>query len=262
VGEGGVCRGSPWSAACVDADRARIALYRRRRERERVVHVRDWVIGQPRQNADVDAVYLPPAANRRGERQAGPVRLVENGRARGPRRPTAVSASSGGYPARPSWPDGACGRVGGASQAASGRRVNRAPTGKERRDAPPACGRLQPQPPVKTELQGLSDHTGLEITVCHFPPGTSVEQNRASPVQLHLPQLGRPAADLLRGHRQPDLRDHPQAPGSRSTPVSTRTTAQGRGHRRRTGRSEPHARPVPRRVELLDQPIRQLIDGS
>jgi hypothetical protein len=25
----------------------------------------------------------------------------------------------------------------------------------------------------KTELQGLADHTGLEITVCHFPPGTS-----------------------------------------------------------------------------------------
>ena len=25
----------------------------------------------------------------------------------------------------------------------------------------------------KTELQGLADHTGLAITVCHFPPGTS-----------------------------------------------------------------------------------------
>ncbi len=25
----------------------------------------------------------------------------------------------------------------------------------------------------KTELQGLADHTGLQITVCHFPPGTS-----------------------------------------------------------------------------------------
>jgi len=25
----------------------------------------------------------------------------------------------------------------------------------------------------KTELQGLADHTGLNITVCHFPPGTS-----------------------------------------------------------------------------------------
>ena len=25
----------------------------------------------------------------------------------------------------------------------------------------------------KTELQQLADHTGLEITVCHFPPGTS-----------------------------------------------------------------------------------------
>ncbi|MDQ6779275.1 MAG: ISAzo13 family transposase, partial [Actinomycetota bacterium] len=25
----------------------------------------------------------------------------------------------------------------------------------------------------KTELQKLSDHTGLQITVCHFPPGTS-----------------------------------------------------------------------------------------
>jgi hypothetical protein len=25
----------------------------------------------------------------------------------------------------------------------------------------------------KTELQHLADHTGLQITVCHFPPGTS-----------------------------------------------------------------------------------------
>ena len=25
----------------------------------------------------------------------------------------------------------------------------------------------------KTELQRLADHTGLHITVCHFPPGTS-----------------------------------------------------------------------------------------
>ena len=25
----------------------------------------------------------------------------------------------------------------------------------------------------KTELQRLADHTGLEISVCHFPPGTS-----------------------------------------------------------------------------------------
>ena len=25
----------------------------------------------------------------------------------------------------------------------------------------------------KTELQGLADHTGLQIRVCHFPPGTS-----------------------------------------------------------------------------------------
>jgi hypothetical protein len=25
----------------------------------------------------------------------------------------------------------------------------------------------------KTELQDLADHTGLQITVCHFPPGTS-----------------------------------------------------------------------------------------
>ena len=25
----------------------------------------------------------------------------------------------------------------------------------------------------KVELQGLADETGLEVTVCHFPPGTS-----------------------------------------------------------------------------------------
>jgi Rhodopirellula transposase DDE domain len=25
----------------------------------------------------------------------------------------------------------------------------------------------------KTELQKLADHTGLQIRVCHYPPGTS-----------------------------------------------------------------------------------------
>ncbi len=63
----------------------------------------------------------------------------------------------------------------------------------------------------KTELQRLADHTGLAIRVYHFPPGTSKwNKNRAPPVQLHLQELARAAADLLRSHRQPDRRDDHQ----------------------------------------------------
>ena len=42
----------------------------------------------------------------------------------------------------------------------------------------------------KLELQGLADETGLEISICHLPPGTSKgKQDRAPPILLHQPKL-------------------------------------------------------------------------
>jgi hypothetical protein len=47
----------------------------------------------------------------------------------------------------------------------------------------------------KVELQRLADTTGLQIVVCHFPPGhQQVEQDRARDVKLRKPQLARRAA--------------------------------------------------------------------
>jgi len=44
----------------------------------------------------------------------------------------------------------------------------------------------------KLELQMLADETGLSISVCHFPPGTTqVEQDRAPVVLLYLLELAR-----------------------------------------------------------------------
>ena len=63
----------------------------------------------------------------------------------------------------------------------------------------------------KTELQRLADETGLQICVCHFPPGTSnwnKIQHRLFIVQLHLDELARQAARLPPDRRRPDRRDH------------------------------------------------------
>ena len=47
----------------------------------------------------------------------------------------------------------------------------------------------------KVELARLAKDTGLEITVCHYPPGTSKwNKDRAPHVQLHLDELARTAA--------------------------------------------------------------------
>ena len=37
---------------------------------------------------------------------------------------------------------------------------------------------------MKDELQQFADQTGMEIAVCHFPPGTSKWNKIGSPVEL------------------------------------------------------------------------------
>ncbi len=60
----------------------------------------------------------------------------------------------------------------------------------------------------KTELAALAAETGLEITVCHLPPGTSkwkIEHKLFSHI-WH--ELARATPDQPRGHRQFHRRDH------------------------------------------------------
>jgi hypothetical protein len=65
----------------------------------------------------------------------------------------------------------------------------------------------------KTELKRLADETGLEIRSSISPRYEQVEQDRASPVQFHQPELARQAADQPPGHHQPDRpRQHPRRP--------------------------------------------------
>ncbi len=61
----------------------------------------------------------------------------------------------------------------------------------------------------KTELANLAAETGLTITVCHLPPGTS-KWNKIEhrPVLPHLDELAWSAADQSRRHREHHRRDH------------------------------------------------------
>jgi hypothetical protein len=61
----------------------------------------------------------------------------------------------------------------------------------------------------KVELGKLAAETGLAVTVCHLPPGTSRwNPDRAPPVLPHLDELAGPPAGLPRGRRGLDRRDH------------------------------------------------------
>ena len=60
----------------------------------------------------------------------------------------------------------------------------------------------------KTELAALAAETGLEITVCHFPPGTSKWNKIEHRLFSHISMNWRgPPADQPRSHR-PDHRGH------------------------------------------------------
>jgi hypothetical protein len=61
----------------------------------------------------------------------------------------------------------------------------------------------------KCELQQLSDETGLEISVCHFPPGTS-KWNKIEHrlFLLHQPELAGQAANQSRSDHQPHRRQY------------------------------------------------------
>ena len=115
----------------------------------------------------------------------------------------------------------------------------------------------------KTELQKLADETGLEIIVCHFPPGTSkwnkiehrlfsfISKNwRGQPLISYEVIINLIAATTTSTGLEVYAR------------LDRQRLPQDRGHRRRTGRRQHHPRHVPRRMELLDQSLKQLDDDS
>ncbi|MBC9726598.1 ISAzo13 family transposase [Streptomyces sp. TRM68367] len=103
----------------------------------------------------------------------------------------------------------------------------------------------------KANLAVLATETGLAISMCHLPPGTSkwnrVEHRLFSFISLN---WRRPPADQLRDRAEPDLFDHYPHRTGRHRPPGHRQLPH-RNRDQRTARSRPHAPPrgLPRRVE-------------
>jgi Rhodopirellula transposase DDE domain len=103
----------------------------------------------------------------------------------------------------------------------------------------------------KVELQRLADETGLELELCHFPPGTSkwnkIEHRLFSFIS---PQLARPAADQLPGDPRPDRLDDHQHRTEGLCPPGPDRLHQGQGHQRPDRRRQHHRPRLAPRVEL------------
>ena len=108
----------------------------------------------------------------------------------------------------------------------------------------------------KTELGRFAAESGLVITVCHLPPGTSkwnrIEHRLFSHITMNW--RGRPLTQP-RSHRREHRGDHHQnrpdrARGTRHQPVPHRHP----GQRRRDRRPADHSAPLPRRLELHPPP--------
>src|SRR6185437_8620745 len=104
----------------------------------------------------------------------------------------------------------------------------------------------------KAELAALAAETGLEITVCHFPPGTSkwnkVEHRLFSHITMNW--RGRPLTShdvVIKQHRRDHYAHRPDRagpPGRRHLPHRSQ------GHQRADGRPADQPAPLPRRLEL------------
>ena len=107
----------------------------------------------------------------------------------------------------------------------------------------------------KTHLAALATETGLTITVCHYPPGTSkwnkIEHRMFSFITLNW--RGRPLTSIrtiveLIAATTPKPAHHP------SRPRPDRIPQRRQGQRRRTRRHPPHQTRLARRLELHHPP--------
>jgi len=110
----------------------------------------------------------------------------------------------------------------------------------------------------KAGLAALAEQTGLEITCCHFPPGTSkwnkVEHRLFSHITM---KLARQAADQPRCHHQQHRGDHhPHRPDRAGPPGRRLLCHRSQGHQRADGRPAGQPPPLPRGLELHPAPCR------
>jgi hypothetical protein len=115
----------------------------------------------------------------------------------------------------------------------------------------------------KAELAALAAETGLTITVCHFPPGTSkwnkIEHRLFS--QITMNWRGRP----LTSHEvvvATIVSAHPHRAARGSGAGSRQLSARNRRSRRRAAPTADHRPPSARRLELHDRPDRRRPDRA
>jgi transposase len=103
----------------------------------------------------------------------------------------------------------------------------------------------------KLELAKLARETGIEITVCHFPPGTSKWNNRASALEPRLDELEGPSTRQPSSRCRPHRRHHDAyGPQGQGRPRPELLPPRDQDHRQTTERSAAPAPRLPRRVEL------------
>ena len=103
----------------------------------------------------------------------------------------------------------------------------------------------------KRELQKLADETGLSITVCHYPPGTSKWNKIEHRLFCHITQNWRAAADQPPGRRRTDRRhDHDNRAHCRLRAGHQHLREGHQGHRGRNGHPQPTPRCLPSGMEL------------
>ena len=110
----------------------------------------------------------------------------------------------------------------------------------------------------KLELQKLADETGLTISVCHYPPGTSKWNKIEHRLFCYITQnwRGHPLTPCDR--RRPDCRDHDHDRADRGLRPRPAPLRQGdQGQRRRDGTPQRPRRRIPPGVELHHRPTRR-----
>ena len=107
----------------------------------------------------------------------------------------------------------------------------------------------------KLELQKPADDLGLPITVRRLPPGASKCNRIEHRLFSYHRQLARQAARQLSSHRAAGRRNHHK--GRLESALPTRSKYLSGRHqsvRRRDRSHQPHSPPLPRRMELYNQP--------
>ena len=160
-------------------------------------------------------------------------------------------------------------RRGDAAPLVAGRRVGPLSGARRLLSAPIPAARMPPGPGPRGRARPRAAETGLEVAVCHYPPGTSKWKKSSTAARADHPQLPWPAADQPPGRRRADLKHHdihlgrpsppswipantPPAsstPRSRRKPWSSSAWLQSDPGSTLSSQAHSHERPIPTRKQ-------------